>query len=502
MPTPTAALRFIGDNLSRRIHEVSYDPKSATSWREGDLSGKLREVQKKMRTAMRASRDLKFIFNCSRRLGKSYLMLIDALEVGLTERNVPIKFAAPTREQMKAILLPIFKEITMDCPSGLRPIWRSSDHRYIFPGTASELVMEGCSNGHEENLRGTGCRKGYIDEAQAFKNNLKYVVQDIFMPQLITYPNASLLIAGTPPRTPVHDFASMIADAKMGGNYAEYDIYAAGYPSDLIEQFKKEAGGGNSTTFRREYLCQVIMDEESAIIPEWKPEYERVPHRDEYFQFYRKYDAMDIGGRRDRTAILFGWYDFQRATLFVDAELGLPPARTTTQVIADGVKSVEARIFSRKDVDSVDTYPIQLRVADNDNDILLQDLGQMHRIHFVPTNKDELQAMVNQVRLWVSAGRVVVNPECKELIGCLRYAIWNERRDEFERFSEGSDAHKSYGHFDMLAALIYMVRNVNIHDNPVPPDFKFNSRDMFAHPFEQKKEVQALTKLFKTRRHR
>lgn len=507
MPTPAAALRLFGDQMARRIKDIAFDPGAVASWETGDLSGKLRPVQRRMREAMRGAlaggineRALKFIFHCSRRLGKTFLMLVDALEIGLTEKNVPLKFAGPTREQIKNIARPIFSEITQDCPSGLKPVWRAQDHRYTFPRTGADLVMEGCSNGHEENLRGVACRKGYVDEAQGFKKNLRYVVQDILMPQLIS-TGGSLVIAGTSPKTPVHDFVRLIQEAHGRGHYVTFPIWDAGYPQDVVEKFCEEAGGATSTTWRREYLCELVVDEASSIIPEWKTDYERPPLKDEYFPFWTKYTAMDIGGRRDRTAGPIGWYDFRRAKLCIGGEFGIAPADMTTQRIADTVK--------RREVDIFGSTPLKwaapgvsgglVRVADNNNEILLKDLGTVHSLHFAPTRKDTLEAMVNQVRLWVGTGKIEVDPSCTELIGCLRYGIWNDKRTEFERFNEDSEAHKLYGHFDALAGLIYMVRNVDTTTNPVPQDFKLDRSHMHVPPAPPAREMQALKRIFRPR---
>lgn len=490
MASPEAAFRLLGQELGRRIQEISYDPDSITSWEQGDLSGKLRDVQRKMRAAMYDARALKYVFNCSRRLGKTFLLMVDALEIGLKEKNAPLKFAAPTQKQMRKILLPIFQEITQDCPERLRPIWKASEQVYVFPTTGSELTIAGCNNGHEENLRGTACRKAYVDEAQAFKGNLIYVVQDILMPQLLTF-NGSMVIAGTPPKTPIHDFVKMMEEAKVQGRYTEFNIWEAGYQRDLIERFKEEAGGDESTTWKREYLCQVLLDEKSAIIPEWRKEYEMVPPRDEYFQFWHKYNAMDIGGRRDRTVCLFAWYDFNKAKLYIDGECGIAPENMTTKKIAEEIR--------KKDIDIFGKFPVRLRVADNNNEILLKDLGADYGLHFVPTSKDTLDAMVNQARIWVSSGRVIVNPNLTDLIGCLRYGIWNERRNDFERFSEESDAHKLHGHFDALAAFIYLIRNVDVQTNPVPRTFKMDIGEMFIPPPRIDEETQVLTKMFRPR---
>lgn len=469
---------------------MAFDTASMTSWETGDLSSKLRQVQRKMKQAMRDARALKYVFHCSRRLGKTFLLVADALEIGLTENNVRLPFAAPTQKQMKTIILPIFREITQDCPPALKPIWKASDQKFIFPRTSAELPIAGCSGGHEENLRGSAARKAYVDEAQAFKGNLQYVVQDILMPQLLT-TNGSMVIAGTSPKTPVHDFVKIIQEAHGRGNYLTLPIWEAGYSKDLVEKFMDEAGGAKSTTWRREYLCEIVVDEASAIIPEWRPEFEVVPVRDQFFPFYHKYEAMDIGGRRDRTGTLFAWYDFQRAKLCIDAEEGVAPADMTTKRIADGIRKKEVDIFGK--------HPLKLRVADSNNEILLKDLGSMHGLHFVATNKETIEAMVNQVRLWAAAGKIEVNPACTELIGCLRYAIWNEKRKEFERFPEESDAHKVYGHFDMLAALVYLVRNVNSHENPIPHDFSMKTGTHFIPPPPPEPVAEAVTQMFRPR---
>jgi hypothetical protein len=434
------------------------------AWENGNLSGKLRPIQRTMQKAIQYTQALKYVLNCSRRLGKSFLLLTDALETGLKEVGAELKFAAPTQKQMKGILLPLFRIITLDCPPKYKPIWKASEQKYVFPTTGSELTISGCNNGHEEHLRGTSCRKAYIDEAQSFKN-LTYVVQDILMPQLLT-TNGRMILAGTPPRSPAHDFVKFIMEAQNRDAYLEQDIYKAGYDKALIEKFKDESGGENSTTWKREYLCKIVMDENYAIVPEWKPEYEREPDMDEYWKFYHKYDAMDMGVR-DKTAVLFGWYDFKRAKLYVVDELVMHGPAMTTKLLAEGIQ--------KKELDNFGKHPLKLRIADNDNLLLLTDLGSFHGLHFAATNKETLEAMVNQVRLWVASDRVNVHPRCKQLVGCLRYGVWDERRKQFDRYEE-------YGHFDALAALVYLIRNIDDRTNPIPPDHKIDPSNMFVRP--------------------
>ena len=76
--------------------------------------------------------------------------------------------------------------------------------------------------------------------------------------------------------------------------------------------------------------------------------------------------------------------------------------------------------------------------------------------------------MVNEVRVWVNSGRVIIHPRCKFLIGNLEKGVWADnamggRRQDFGRT-------KTYGHFDGIAALMYLVRNIDTSSNPIPPD--------------------------------
>ncbi len=82
------------------------------------------------------------------------------------------------------------------------------------------------------------------------------------------------------------------------------------------------------------------------------------------------------------------------------------------------------------------------------------------------TNKESLDAMVNEVRIMVGEGKIIIHPRCIKLIGCLKYGIWDKHRKEFAR-------DKVYGHYDHFAALVYLVRNLAKHSNPIPADHGF-----------------------------
>lgn len=453
-------------------------------WAKGVLWWKLRPVQKLMYDREMGSSSLFWVDNCSRRLGKSYRLIIRAIEVALSRPESQIRYAAPTQKALKKIVKPLFGKICKDAPLDCRPVFNSQEGSYIFPNK-SEIHIAGVNNGHGEDLRGTEAHLAIVDEA-GFIDDLEYLVGDILMPQLLT-TGGRLILSSTPSRTPAHPFKKYCARALKESCYSEYDIYQAGYPPDLIEKFKKEAGKGDpligekSTTWKREYLCQFVVDEEFAIIPEWKPEFEQPVVTDEYFQFYQLYEFMDMGVK-DKTVIIFAYYDFLKAKLMIVGEIVMRGPTMTTEKIAAAIKLKELDLWPVINSNPKVARKVFRRIADNNNPLMLLDLGSLHGIHFQPTQKTGkterttiLEAMVNELRIQVGRGGIIVDPSCTETIGCLRYGIWNENRTTFERVEE-------FGHFDALASLIYGNRDIDRHTNPIPPGLNVSPHTHFIAP--------------------
>jgi hypothetical protein len=496
--TPTTSLLRL--HRSRSCSEERKALIREALWYRGELRWILRPVQLEMyadiKRAIRRGESLKYVINSSRRLGKTFTLCVIALEYAIQDGEYPVIMASPTQKAMKKILRPLFRQILKTCPEDLRPEYRTSDDTYRFPKNGAEIQIGGCNNEHEDDLRGTAAGLCLIDEA-GMVDNLEYVVEDVLMPQLLT-TGGHLIMASTPPKTPAHSFITYIQLAKVSGNYSEYDIYKSGYDRKVIEQFKKEAGGEQSSTWKREYMCQLVVDEESAIVPEWNDRFvQDVPRDPVFFRFFHKYEAMDVGGR-DKNVVLFGYYDFPRARLVIEDEGVISGAQMTSRTIARDVKVKERQLWPdmapaapEPEQEKWPALNIYSRVADNNNVILLNDLGADFGLHFVPTSKDELLAMVNKVRLYVGAGRVLVHPRCVQLVGCLKYGIWDKNRREFERSI-------AYGHFDALAALVYLIRNLDESTNPIPADWNARpeSHWMGGLPQDQAPEADALKKIF------
>ena len=99
--------------------------------------------------------------------------------------------------------------------------------------------------------------------------------------------------------------------------------------------------------------------------------------------------------------------------------------------------------------------------------------------------------MVNEVRLWINDGRVVVHPRCKYTIGCLDNGIWDKAHKEFGRSA-------TFGHFDALAGLCYLIRHIDVNTNPIPRLYGLDTQKHHI-PYEQQKSknYQVLEKALK-----
>jgi hypothetical protein len=131
-----------------------------------------------------------------------------------------------------------------------------------------------------------------------------------------------------------------------------------------------------------------------------------------------------------------------------------------TETLVKAIRAKEEEIWAGQ--------PPFRRISDNNWPIMMQDFSALHNLTFIATNKDSLEAMINEVRLMVQQGQIIIDPKCKQLIGCLKYGVWDKNKKMFARSS-------TYGHFDHLAALVYLVRNLAKHTNPIPADHGFEN---------------------------
>lgn len=455
------------------------------AWVRGELEYKLHPTQRKIYRSIKENKRQKFCLNCSRRLGKTYVLSTISVETCLKKPGAMVRFANPTGKSLRKILLPIFNSILSDCPAELRPVFLTQESVFRF-NNGAEIHLAGTDAGNAESLRGQAADLCVIDEAGSM-TELEYLMNDILFPQLIG-SKGKMLIASTPPKSIDHPFKSICDKAILDNHYAHFTIYDSHYDPKTIEEFKVEAGGEHSTTWRREYLAEFVTDSDSAIVPEFNDRFVTDISRDNYFQFYHKYLSLDLGVKRDLTAGLFAHYDFRRAKLVVEDEFHVNGPEMTTEILATIIKAREIELKYGK---------MYRRIADNNNPLLLNDLAIVHGISIIQVEKTDLHGMVNRLRLMFNEGRIEIDRKCRYLIQSLKSAIWDNHRREFAR---------SYalGHFDHVAALIYLVMMLDIQTNPIPAMYGV---DPLTHQLtkataddkQRNQNFKTLEKLFPTR---
>lgn len=435
-------------------------------WHRGRLSFLWHAGQKVMNETWSKSVGQLFVMNVARQYGKSYYTVSKAVEQAFKQPKSRIKYGTAFHTDLTEFILPTFEKILETCPKSIRPSYKTQGSKWVFPN-GSEIKLVGLDKS-PNSLRGNTIDLIIIDEA-GFVGNLDYVYKSVIVPATLHRPNCKIVFVSTPPSTPAHPFLDFAQRAESEGSYVKLDIYSNPLITQAdIERMAKELGGYDSTSFKRECLCQFVTDTDSAIIPEWDDKFVQEVNKTEFYPYYHKYVGMDLGVK-DFTAVIFGYYDFKKATLFIEEELVLNGPTLTTNKLKDAIKETEKAIWA-------DQKPYR-RISDNNNLMLIQDLSTLHDLSFAPTNKDTLEAMINEVRLMVQSGRIIINPKCRLTAGSLKYGVWDTKRTGFARST-------TYGHFDCLAALIYLVRNLDVVSNPVPLSYNTNIFTHYTPPSE------------------
>lgn len=314
-----------------------------------------------------------------------------------------------------------------------------------------------------------------IDEARDV-DNLTELIDSVVFPSLFS-TDGYMIISSTPADTRSHPLFEIRTRAKLEGWLIEIPIYEAQkldpdvYTKERIDEWKEETlkGLDGQDIWEREYECKWVVNRRKMVVPEWDTQKMVVPFgRDPYNQFYHRYMGLDWG-YKDFTALIFATYNFRKARLEVDGELTFSGKEVRSDLIAERASLAYKHIYNVPIYDATKfpmVHPYRA-VSDSADPILINELNKYNGMSFVPVEKAQtLNAMMNEFRILVMQGKIVVDPRCSMLIHCLENAVWV---DESKRNELDQDvlAH----HFDHLMALVYMTRMVDWAANPIPKDF-------------------------------
>ncbi len=439
--------------------------KKATTdaWTRGVLAYKLDDTQRLIYDRLQAAKGRKFFLLCSRRLGKTYLLLNLAFEVARKKPGSRILFLAPSGKQASEIAADTASQILADCPDELRPEYRAQQKEFVFPakkGAPQSIIrLKGVNAEHYDDIRGTAADLIILDECGTM-DNLDAIVQSVCLPMTMS-TGGRIIMATTPADSPGHPSTQIYLDLAEEGGAVKFTLLdAVRYPRELKAEYLREAKEPKeniedildgkkrpkTTTALREYFCEFVTDASKAVIPEMLEHRDRVVRKHTRPEVFDAYVSVDPGFA-DKTGILYAYYDFREGQLVIEAENLLK--RASTNDITTAILETEYRLWG-------DQKPY-LRVIDNDAR-LGADLFQRHGLIFHPAQKADMLKGLNLARSMIATGELVVDAACVNLIRQMEIATWNTKGNDFARTEDG--------HYDLVAALKYLVRSVNVHHNP------------------------------------
>ncbi len=432
----------------------------------------------------RAAVPISFFELLARGNGKSFELVVLACETALGKPNQRILYCAPLREDAEKIAKDLLElNILQDCPKESAPTWKDGECHFK---NGSIIRFRGVNNESDGRLRGAGYHLVILDEV-AFYDHLRRVLR-VVKPIAKRF-KGKIILATTPSEQADHESTVIYeehATVLPGRAPSAIKLTMLDNPRwtweervqilndnrEALEDIPKILAGEmlpKQTETLREYWVEFITDDQTARFPKFRDEEKRIVFdwdtspRPAYFFPYTVFDLGFI----DRTGGLYGGHDYENDILFVEDESLL--IRPSSRDIADEVHGKEGLLWK-------DNIHAPTRVMDA-APFVLEDIRREHHLNFQSPDKSGVQSGLsyvqganNYVNLVIGGRQLKVHKRCVNLIRQMRNAIWNKKRNDFER--DTRDGPDSMGHYDLAAALVYFVRAVDRNRNPFPEGYR------------------------------
>lgn len=429
----------------------------------------LHETQRKIMASIDATTSRKFFVLCSRRLGKSFGILAREFRKAMRKPGARILFLAPTKDNATEIVTELAPKLLEVTPDAYKPQYHAQTRTYEFPN-GSMLRLRGVNGETYDNLRGGSADDVVCDEL-GFWDEPKKVIQSVAMPMTMT-TRGRIICLTTPPEDLAHYSKELYEELALKGATVNFTIRDSPHVSDDVKaEYLLEAGekpervyeilagrlDPETDTALREYFCRFVGDPNSMVVPEFahvKSEIVReVPRED----FANRFTVLDPGFV-DLSAVLFSEDSFLTGKLLILDEWLERGA--STPVIAQAIRERENKLWGPN--------PTNLSRVSDVEKRLIADLRQLHGLEFVQALKQDLQGAVNLVRTYIKSKQIIIHPRCTKLIAQLETASWTNNRKKFD--NPGTN---DLGHYDAVAALVYLVRKWDSRRrfNPYPDEF-------------------------------
>lgn len=473
------------------------------AWYQGDLRHLTMEgPQRDLYDAIQQTRirgvgiPTPYVLNLHRRLGKTFLSLLLAVEECLKRPRRYAKFLAPTGKQAIDILEEHWPTIMEECPVDLFPDEKKREMVFLFWNPrwereyeidpkkkhlyCSRLKLYGVDKDRGGRIRGTSTDFAISDECREVQG-LRSVIDHSLLPTFKGREDTLLILISTPPESMDHEFVSWYIDkAQKSGHY--YCVPASEDPNwddETDESFAEKFGGRDSPGYLREIECRLISDRSNLIIPEYiKGDADADPDKNVFLHtkttrpsHYVAYECADFGRGVDPTGIVFAYVDFRRQMLVVEDELLFREEDTAT--IAKMWRDHSIKVFPNLVEESEGRKIVAIeRVMEADPRTMI-DIETHANLRIRLWSSKTREAHRNAARAWFSTGdfgRISINRRCEQLI----YQLRNGQIVRDGQFSRSP----SLGHCDLVSALIILCDVADLTLNPFPIEKRRSSEDV------------------------
>ncbi len=422
-----------------------------------------------------------FLIFCSRQIGKSFLILIIAMEhcSRLHGRRRPlVRIFCETLKQVEDIVNDNMQVILALAPPGWIKRTKSENRWKVGLG---EIRLCPLAAAHVDGKRGGNATLVLLEEGCVSKSDqYRRAIGRVINPQLLR-SRGKLGHITTPPEDVAHYVVTdVLPKCRANGAYAHKTIYDNVQLTDeqIIEAFDRCT---DDEEWDREYLAKVVKSLTKTVVPEFDQELHVRTLKPPGFAFWQT--SLDFGGVRDKHGIVLTYFDFERATLCVYDERFLE-TNTATEQIKQATLSMEKGAAKALD-GRLWLGGRPRRVSDCPGQILVDLRALDFAVRTPDKEPGSWEAGINEVRVAFQKGQIEVDPRCIWLISTLDYGLYTANRKDFERT-------ELLGHLDLLSALIYAWR----HRTTLNPFPKNLGKSRLSHHITDEESSSALGSAF------
>lgn len=281
---------------------------------------------------------------CSRRSGKTVACAADLVNTALSFKEINCLYITLSRTNAKKL---VWKEILkINSKHQLGGAIDLVELSITFPKTGSTIYLSGAKDASEiEKFRGMALKKVYIDEAQAFRDYIRELIEDVLDAALMDH-NGDLNLIGTPAPIVAGYFAECAgvvqgmeyrADAWSVHGWTYFDnpfipVTSGKTHLELLERVMKRRGVTiDDPTIQREFFGKWVNDPESLWIRYYADKCHFTALPDDKRKQWRYIMGIDLGFNDADAIAVLAWSPDSPDTYLVD-ELVTPKQGLTELV--------------------------------------------------------------------------------------------------------------------------------------------------------------------------